>query len=118
MERRRRGDMLEARGLVEKAAAVFAETGMTSLGQRAHALSEALGRGPLAPARPQNPAGLSGREVEVLRLLAVGKSNREIAEALVLSQNTVLRHVSSILTKTGTANRTQAAAFANREGLV
>jgi DNA-binding CsgD family transcriptional regulator len=118
MERHRRGDLLEARGLVEKAAAVFEDTGMTSFVRRAAALSEALGRGPVAPARARNPAGLSGREVEVLRLLAVGKSNREIAEALVLSQNTVLRHVSSILTKTGTANRTQAAAFANREGLV
>jgi DNA-binding NarL/FixJ family response regulator len=60
---------------------------------------------------------LSQREVEVLRLVATGKSNREIADALYISLNTVATHVRNILTKTGTANRTEAAAYALRQGL-
>jgi DNA-binding CsgD family transcriptional regulator/pimeloyl-ACP methyl ester carboxylesterase len=63
-------------------------------------------------------AGLSPREVEVLRLLAAGKSNREIADALVLSVNTVIRHVSNIYAKTGAANRAEATAFAAKQGLI
>jgi len=53
----------------------------------------------------------------VLRLVAAGKSNREIADALCISLNTVATHVRNILTKTGTANRTEAAAYALRHGL-
>ena len=63
------------------------------------------------------PAGLSAREVEVLRLLAVGRTNREIADALFLSANTVRVHVRNIMTKTDTENRTAAAAFARAHGL-
>ena len=66
---------------------------------------------------PAWPAGLTGREVEVLRLIAAGHSNRAIAQALFISPNTVLRHVSNIFTKTGVANRAQAAAYATRHGL-
>jgi NarL family two-component system response regulator LiaR len=69
----------------------------------------------IVPGRP--PDRLSVREVEVLRLLAAGKSNREIAAALVLSPNTVYRHVSSIFDKTGATNRTEAALYAHRHGL-
>jgi DNA-binding CsgD family transcriptional regulator len=64
------------------------------------------------------PNGLSVREVEVLRLIAAGKSNPQIAEELVISLNTVQRHVSNILAKTGLANRTEAASFATRNRLV
>ena len=53
----------------------------------------------------------------MLRLLTVGKSNRDIAEALYISLNTVATHVRNILTKTGTINRTEAAAYALRQGL-
>ena len=60
---------------------------------------------------------LSPREIEVLRLMAAGKSNREIAEALFISRNTVSTHVRNILAKTGSANRAEAAAFAVRHGL-
>jgi DNA-binding CsgD family transcriptional regulator len=60
---------------------------------------------------------LSPRETEVLRLMAAGRSNPQIAEALVISRNTVQRHVSNILAKTGLANRTEAASFATRHGL-
>lgn len=64
------------------------------------------------------PAGLSERELEVLRLLAAGRSNPEIAEALVISLNTVYRHVNHIFTKLGVSNRTEAATLAQRQGLV
>jgi DNA-binding NarL/FixJ family response regulator len=69
-------------------------------------------------ARPSDPSGLSARELEVLRLVAAGKSNREIAEQLVISTNTVDRHVSHILAKTGAANRAEAAAYAAKQRLL
>ena len=63
------------------------------------------------------PAGLSAREVEVLRHLAAGSTNREIAAALYLSEHTVRAHVRNIFTKTGADNRAAAAVFALRHGL-
>jgi pimeloyl-ACP methyl ester carboxylesterase/DNA-binding CsgD family transcriptional regulator len=61
--------------------------------------------------------GLSYREVEVLRLVATGKSNQEIADELVISMNTVRRHVSNIFDKTGVANRAQAVIYARDHGI-
>jgi len=63
------------------------------------------------------PAGLSRREAEVLRLVVQGKSNREIAEALVISERTVANHLASIFSKTRVDNRAAATAFAIRHGL-
>jgi DNA-binding NarL/FixJ family response regulator len=63
------------------------------------------------------PAGLTGREAEVLALVAAGRTNREIAETLVLSHKTVARHLSNIFAKIGVTSRTQAAAYAFRHGL-
>jgi pimeloyl-ACP methyl ester carboxylesterase/DNA-binding CsgD family transcriptional regulator len=62
-------------------------------------------------------SGLSQREVEVLRLLAAGRSNQQIADELVISLNTVRRHVSNIFDKTGAANRAQATAYAKDHGI-
>jgi DNA-binding NarL/FixJ family response regulator len=64
------------------------------------------------------PELLSSREVEVLRLVAGGKSNAQIADELVISQNTVIRHVSNIFGKIGAANRAEAASYATRNGIV
>jgi DNA-binding CsgD family transcriptional regulator len=64
------------------------------------------------------PPGLSERELQVLRLIAHGQSNVQIARALVISPNTVQRHVSNILAKTSLANRAEAASYATRLGLV
>jgi NarL family two-component system response regulator LiaR len=61
---------------------------------------------------------LTDRELEILRLIALGLSNADIVEELVISQNTVKGHVSNILSKLHLANRTQAAVYAWREGLV
>ena len=61
---------------------------------------------------------LSDREMEVLRLIAAGSSNAEIAEQLVISEKTVKGHVSNILSKLHLADRTQAAVYAWREGIV
>jgi pimeloyl-ACP methyl ester carboxylesterase/DNA-binding CsgD family transcriptional regulator len=62
-------------------------------------------------------SGLSQREVEVLRLLAWGRSNQQIADELVISVNTVIRHVSNVFGKTGVANRAQAAIYARDHGI-
>jgi DNA-binding NarL/FixJ family response regulator len=64
------------------------------------------------------PGGLTARELEVLCLVATGGSNRAIAEQLVLSERTVDRHVSNILTKLDVPSRTAAAAFAFAHNLV
>ncbi len=62
--------------------------------------------------------GLSQRELEVLRLVARGKSNREIAAALVISEHTVARHVQNIFAKLDVSSRTAAGAFAFEHDLV
>ncbi|MFC4128321.1 ATP-binding protein [Nocardia rhizosphaerae] len=64
------------------------------------------------------PKGLTDREVEVLRLVADGLSNREIGERLFISANTAANHVRSILIKTDAPNRTRAAIFASEHGLL
>ncbi len=64
------------------------------------------------------PAGLTAREVDVLCRVATGRSNREIAADLVLSEATVARHVSNILTKLNVRSRSAATAFAYKHGLV
>lgn len=63
------------------------------------------------------PAGLSEREAEVLRLLASGETNQQMADVLFISLNTVSHHLRNIFAKTGAANRTEAASFAHRHGL-
>ncbi|MGY1711162.1 AAA family ATPase [Geodermatophilus sp. SYSU D00758] len=67
---------------------------------------------------PSHPAGLTEREAEVLRLVGEGLLNREISARLVISENTVANHVRSILAKTGSGNRTQAARYAATHGLL
>ncbi len=67
---------------------------------------------------PQAPEPLTERETEVLRQLAQGKSNKEIAATLVIAEKTVRTHVSNILAKLGVTSRTQAALHAVRTGLV
>ena len=63
------------------------------------------------------PAGLTPREVEVLRLIAAGRTNKEIAIDLVLSERTVAHHLNHIFDKLGVSSRAAATAFALREGI-
>lgn len=67
---------------------------------------------------PESPETLTERETDVLRLLAQGKANKEIARALGIGEKTVKTHVSNILAKLGVPSRTQAALYAVRIGLV
>ena len=68
-------------------------------------------------AAPAHPAGLTHREIGVLRLVAAGSSNREIADALVLSVRTVERHVTNLYGKIEARGRAAATAFAIAHGL-
>ena len=79
-------------------------------------MAQVAAGGPAPSARPA--ASLTPREREVLALLAGGLSNRQLARRLVVSEKTVKTHVSNILAKLGLADRTQAALYAVREGLV
>jgi DNA-binding CsgD family transcriptional regulator len=69
-------------------------------------------------ARGRSDRGLTSRELEVLRLIARGKSNREIAGALVISERTVARHVQNIFAKLGVSSRSSASVFATENDLL
>ena len=81
------------------------------------AIAGRLVRALQTPSTPQPGSGLTGREREVLRLVAAGKANKDIAAELCISERTARTHVSGILTKLGLTSRTQAALWAVREGL-
>jgi DNA-binding CsgD family transcriptional regulator/tetratricopeptide (TPR) repeat protein len=105
-------DAAQASELLSEAAALAQRIGMPVLLARATALGVRIDR-----ARTPS-AGLSWREVDILRLVAAGHSNREIGEQLCISGHTVASHVRSILRKTGAANRTEAAGYAFRHALI
>lgn len=100
---------LAAAPLRDAAIALWERLGNTTAAQQLHELTATP---------PGLSAGLSPREAEVLRLIAQGKSNRVIAQELVLSEKTVANHVANILGKLGVENRAAATAFAIRHGLV
>jgi DNA-binding NarL/FixJ family response regulator len=85
-------------------------------GDAAHAVLRAAGH--RARRRREWPAGLTSREVDVLRLVAQGLSQRDIAERLVISRKTASNHVEHVYTKIGASNRAMAALFAVKHGLV
>jgi DNA-binding NarL/FixJ family response regulator len=92
------------------------ESAITELAAAQHSFAE-LGTAPAereaaALITRTYPSGLTAREVEVLCLVAAGKSNHEIAAQLILSEKTVARHLSNIFTKLDVTSRTAAAAFA------
>jgi DNA-binding CsgD family transcriptional regulator len=113
----RPGDRQQATALLDEVTAIAQALGIRGLGKRAATLRTAIPATTAAPRAPTWPDGLTDREVEVLRLIATGHSNRAIAQALFISPNTVLHHVSSIYAKLGAANRAEAAAYATRRGL-
>jgi DNA-binding CsgD family transcriptional regulator len=84
----------------------------------AERVPEALRICPVPAATSSNgTSALSDREAEVLRLIASGRTNRQIADTLIISAATVARHVSHVLEKTGAANRAEATAWAMRRGI-
>ena len=116
IQRNGQGDSSKAQSLLDESLAIATELGMRPLMER---VSDRLGRVPAQPAAtPTYPGGLTAREVEVLRLVASGKTNLEIAEELVIAEGTARRHVANIYEKIGAANRVEAATYAARQGLV
>lgn len=102
-------------GLLGKARAAFQPLGMEGWERRSEAVLDevaALGR------RTAYPAGVSEREAEVLRLVARGYADRQIADALFISPRTVNAHVRNLLTKTDRTNRTELSVWAVERGLV
>ncbi len=101
-----------AEPLLAEADRLAGEIGMAALRKRIR------GTGAPLPASAALPDALSGREAQILRLVARGLSNREIGAELFISEHTAANHVRSILRKTGCANRTEAASYAHRHALV
>jgi len=110
LRRRGAGDDARARELLRDALRTARRIGMAALAARI----ERMG----LPSDREPPDGLSAREVEVLRLVAGGLSNRDIGQALCISPYTAANHVRSILAKTRCANRTEAASYAHTHRLV
>ncbi|MFD8494474.1 AAA family ATPase [Amycolatopsis sp. NPDC059657] len=108
-ERGARGDLTRATGYAERALATAERIGMRPAARRAKEV--------LAELRKDHSIKLTPREREVLALLGDGRSNREMASELVLSERTIETHVANVLGKLGLANRTQAAAWAATHGL-
>ena len=73
---------------------------------------------PTEPVTPPPDLDLTNRELDVLRLIATGATNREIAQELSISEGTVKNHVSNILSRLGLRDRIQAALFAHEHKLV
>ncbi len=87
-------------------------------GEGLDALAAAKQASPSAARERVAPSGLTARELDVLRLVAVGRSNPEIAEALFISPRTVTTHLTHIFAKLDVDGRAEAVAFVVRQGLI
>ena len=103
-------DRAKAFSLIEEALAISTDLGMAPLLERVEALQDRANLGTVRV--PAYPGGMTQREVEVLTQLAQGKTDREIARELVISDRTVQRHVSNIYAKIKVRNRAEATTFA------
>jgi DNA-binding CsgD family transcriptional regulator len=114
LTRRGPGDRRRAGDLLQQADQALAPLGAAFLQEKVRAILDSMAKG-----RPPSVqlAGLTEREIAILALVAQGRSNREIAESLFLSEKTVERHLANIYTKIGVQNRAAATAFALRHGL-
>jgi DNA-binding CsgD family transcriptional regulator len=116
-------EIARTRVLVSQACAALGDDEAAALElEAARGIFSELGAKPdlarLEPGRAGATQGLSARELEVLRLVAAGKTNRDIAEALVISEHTVARHLQNIYAKLGLSSRAAATAFAFERDLV
>jgi len=109
-------DHAKSMALLDESLAISADLGMRPLTKRVNKRLELLRSQPNAA--PAYPGGLTEREVEVLRLLASGKTNSEIAEELIIAEATSRRHVANIYEKIGASNRAEATRYAIREGIL
>lgn len=114
-QRSRPGDEAKASTFLDTAEGHATALGLIALGRRIALTRRRLTESPPKSSTPDN---LTGRELDVLRLIAIGRGNADIGLALAIGQSTVATHVHNILTKTGCANRTEAAAYAARLGLL
>ena len=114
LERGETGDWEQAQTLIEEALAQADSLGMGPVHEQLTNLQNKI---PASRAGSSGPSGLTQRELEVIRLVALGKTDREIAEELIIGVRTASTHVANILNKTGAANRAEAASFATRLGL-
>ncbi len=110
-----REDRAKAHELLAETQELAGSLGMTPLLSRCEDL---LGKAASPTERKAYPDGLTEREVEVLRLVALGFTDNEVAEKLFISPKTASNHVSNILRKTHTANRTEAATYAAQTGML
>jgi DNA-binding NarL/FixJ family response regulator len=113
LDRNQSGDRRRAGALLANTRRLAEGRGMRGLCERVSQLEAASGVGTQSS---PSPGGLSRREAQVLRLIAAGRSNQEIADSIFRSPNTVANHVRAILAKLGAANRAEAAALATRQG--
>ncbi len=113
LARGKKGGAARAEDLLQQAAGIFRSLGMAGDLAAAESRLQAVHQ-----MGPRFPGGLTAREVSVLRLVAAGRRNPEIARDLALSEKTVANHLTSIFTKLEVDNRAAAAAFAVRHGLV
>ena len=113
LDRGSQDDQRRSESLLDEALQISMDLGMPPLRQR---VEDLMSRARKAPA-PAYPGGLTQWEVEVLRLISSGKTDREISEELIIAIRTVTTHVGNILNKTDTTNRTDAANYANQHGL-
>ncbi len=115
LQRRNSGDAEKAMSLLDESMAISSELRMLPLMERVLARLERVQSQPAAA--PTYPDGLTQREVEVLRLVAAGRSNQQIADELVLSIRTVERHVTNSYRKINSKSRVDATAYALRHNL-
>ena len=116
LQRNEPGHRGKSMSLLDESLAISTELGMRTLLERVIALKGRAESQPVKP--PVYPNGLTQREVEVLRLVASGKTSAEIAAELVLSRRTVERHISNIYSKTRARSRAEATSYAFTHGLV
>ena len=116
LQRNNTGDCEKTMSLLHESLAISSELGMRPLMERVLALQDRVKSQPVQAAA--YPGGLTRREAEVLRLVALGKSNPEIAEELIISLNTVTRHLTNIYSKISVSNRAEAAVYAAQHNLL
>jgi DNA-binding CsgD family transcriptional regulator len=113
----RAGRLDAAAGALDEVTAIAGPLGAVPVLEQAGVLAARLAEQQTAQDRTAT-AGLSPRELEVLRLVAAGRSNREIAELLYLSVRTVERHITNLYAKLGVHGRSEAIAFAHEHGFI